>query len=147
MSEFLHRLPEFLGNHPFLAMAFFGVLIALIANESTRWFRGYKELTPAELTRLINSENALVVDVSPSSDYEKGHVPTARNVAMSQFDPEHKDLAKVKDKPVAVICRSGQTSAGAAARLVKAGFTRVYTLAGGTAAWQAADLPLHKGKR
>ena len=147
MSEFLHRLPEFLGNHPYLTMIFFGVLIAVIANESTRWFRGYKELTPAELTRLINGESALVVDVSAPGDFEKGHVPTAKNVAMAQFDPEHKDLAKVKDKPVAVICRNGQTSSGAAARLVKAGFTRVYTLAGGTGAWTAADLPLAKGKR
>jgi rhodanese-related sulfurtransferase len=147
MSEFLHRLPEFLGNHPILSMAFFGVLIAVIANESTRWFRGYKELTPAELTRLMNSENALVVDVSPPADFEKGHVPNAKNVAMSQFDPEHKDLAKVKDRPVAVVCRTGQTSAGAAARLVKAGFTKVFTLAGGTAAWTGADLPLAKGKK
>lgn len=147
MTEFLHRLPEFMGNHPVLSLLFVGIVIAVIANESTRWFRGYKELTPAELTRLINGENALVVDVSPPADYEKGHVPTAKNVAMAQFDPEHKDLGKVKDKPVAVICRSGQTSAGAASRLVKAGFKRVYTLAGGTAAWTAADLPLHKGRK
>ena len=78
-------------------------------------------------------------------DWRQFHAP--KNVAMAQFDPEHKDLGKVKDKPVAVICRSGQTSAGAASRLVKAGFKRVYTLAGGTAAWTAADLPLHKGRK
>lgn len=147
MSEFLHRLPEFIGNHPILSMAFFGVLIAVIASEAGRWFRGYKDVTPAELTRLINGENALVIDVSPPADFEKGHVPTAKNVAMAQFDPEHKDLNKVKDKPVVVICRSGQTSAGAASRLVKAGFKRVYTLGGGTAAWTGADLPLAKGKK
>lgn len=147
MSEFLHRLPEFMGNHPILTMAFFGVLIAVIANESSRWFRGYKELTPAELTRLINAENALVVDVSAPPDFEKGHITSAKNVAMAQFDPEHKDLGKVKEKPVAVVCRNGQTSARAASRLTKAGFKRVYTLAGGVGAWTAADLPLIKGKK
>jgi rhodanese-related sulfurtransferase len=147
MSEFLHHLPEFMGKHPILSMAFFGILIALIVNESSRWFRGYKELTPAELTRLINAENALVVDVSAPADFEKGHITGAKNVAMAQFDPEHKDLGKVKDKPVAVLCRNGQTSARAASRLIKAGFKRVYTLGGGVAAWTAADLPLIKGKK
>lgn len=147
MSEFFQRLPEFMGNHPILSMVFLGILIAVIANESSRWFRGYKELTPAELTRLINGENALVVDVSPPADFEKGHITGARNVAMAQFDPEHKDLGKVKDRPVVVICRSGQTSAGAAARLVKAGFSKVFTLGGGNAAWAAADLPMIKGKK
>lgn len=147
MSDFLQRLPEFIGNHPILSMAFFGILVALIASESGRWFRGYKELTPAELTRLINGDNALVVDVSPPADFEKGHITSAKNVAMAQFDPEHKDLGKVKDRPVVVICRNGQTSAGAATRLTKAGFSKVYILTGGTAAWAAADLPLIKGKK
>lgn len=147
MSEFLQRLPEFIGNHPILSMAFFGLLLAVVIGEAGRLLRGYKELTPAELTRLINGENALVVDVSPQPDFEKGHITGARHVAMSQFDPEHKDLAKVKDRPVVVLCRNGQTSAGAAARLVKAGFAKVYTLAGGVGAWIVADLPLVKGKK
>ena len=146
MSEFLHRLPEFMSNHPIYSVAFVGILIAVIANEATRLGRGYKELTPAQLTNLINRESALLVDVSPQADYEKGHIPTARHVAMSQFDPEHKDLAKVKELPVAVVCRNGQTSAQAASRLVKAGFKKVYTLDGGVAAWTQADLPLAKGR-
>lgn len=147
MSEILQRLPEFLGNHPILSVAFFGILFAVIASEAGRLFRGYKELTPAELTKLINTESALVVDVSSQADFEKGHITGSRHVAMSQFDPENKELAKVKERPVAVVCRNGQTSAGAATRLVKAGFAKVYTLAGGTGAWVAADLPLIKGKK
>ena len=146
MSEFLHRLPEFMGAHPILSVLFVGILIAVIANEATRFGRGFKELTPAQLTQLINRDNALLVDVSPQADFEKGHIPTAKHVAMAQFDPEHKDLAKVKELPVAVVCRSGQTSAQAASRLVKAGFKKVFILGGGTASWTAADLPLAKGK-
>ncbi len=146
MSEFLHRLPEFMGAHPILSVLFVGILVAVIANELTRFGRGFKELTPAQLTQLINRDNALLVDVSSQSDFEKGHIPTAKHVAMAQFDPEHKDLAKVKELPVAVVCRTGQTSAQAASRLVKAGFKKVFVLAGGTASWTAADLPLAKGK-
>ena len=48
--------------------------------------------------------------------------------------------------PVAVVCRTGQTSSDAAKRLHKAGFTRVYWLNDGLNAWIQADLPLTKGR-
>ena len=146
MSDFLHRLPEFLGNHLYLTLGFIGVLVALATTELQRFTRGYKALTPAGLTQLVNRENALLIDVSSLQDFEKGHVPGARHVAMSQFDPENKDLAKARELPVAVYCRNGQTSGQAAQRLVKAGFARVYWLDGGLAAWTEAQLPLAKGR-
>lgn len=146
MSDFLHRLPDFLGNHLYLSLGFVGVLAALLLTEGQRFMRGYKALTPAGLTQLVNRENALLIDVSSQQDFEKGHIPGARHVAMSQFDPENKELAKAKDLPVAVYCRNGQTSGAAAQRLVKAGFGKVYWLDGGLAAWTEAQLPLAKGK-
>jgi rhodanese-related sulfurtransferase len=146
MSDFVHRLPEFLGNHLYLTLGFIGVLLALLTTEVQRFTRGYKALTPAGLTQLVNRENALLIDVSSQQDFEKGHIPGARHVAMSQFDPENKDLAKAKDLPVAIYCKNGQTSGQAAQRLLKAGFTKVYWLDGGLAAWTEAQLPLAKGK-
>lgn len=146
MSDFLHRLPEFLGHHPFLSLGFLGVLIALVANEAQRLMRSYKALTPAGLTQLINRDNALLVDVSSLADFEKGHIPGARHVAMSQFDPESKELAKVRDLPVAIVCKTGQTSAQAAQRLKKAGFSKVFWLEGGIGAWVEAQMPLAKGR-
>ena len=146
MSEILRHLPEFLGNHMLLAMAFVGVLIALLGNEVSRLFRGYKEVTPAGLTQLINRDSPLLVDMSSQQDYESGHIAGARHVPLSQFDPENKDLAKVKELPVALYCKTGTTSSQAAARLVKAGFQRVFWLGGGIGAWRQADLPLTRGK-
>lgn len=143
---FLERLPEFIGNHPILSLAFIGIGVALVANELSRFTRGFKGVSPAELTQLINREDALVIDVSPINDFEKGHIVGSKHVAMSQFDPENKLLAKVRELPVAVVCRSGVQSGQAAKRLVKAGFSRVYSLEGGLAAWQQAELPLAKGK-
>ncbi len=146
MSEFLSRLPEFIGNHPILSFAFIGVLVALVASEFVRLTRGYRLLTPAGLTQLINRENALLFDVSSIQDYEKGHIPGSRHVAMSQFDPESKELAKVRELPVAIVCRSGQTAGMAAKRLVKVGFSQVYLLDGGVRAWTEAQMPLAKGR-
>jgi rhodanese-related sulfurtransferase len=147
MNDVLHKLPEFLGNHLALAALFLVLLLAIIVMEILTLFRKYKELTPAGLTLLINREGPLMVDLSAYADFEKAHVPGSRHVAMSQFDPEHKDLIKAKDVPVVLIDKDGHgASAKAAQRLVKAGFTKVYTLGGGVLAWQQAQLPVAKGK-
>jgi len=139
-------LLAFAGRHQFLSLALVGLTLAILYTEIARLFRGYKALRPAALTALINRDNALVIDLSPVVDFEKGHIPGSRNVLPSQFDPENPSLAKAKALPVVVVCRSGQASADAAKRLKKAGFEHVYWLDGGIAAWQQADLPLVKGR-
>lgn len=140
------QLQAFASSSPLLSTALVGLTVAIIATEVMRLFRGYKALRPAELTTLINRDNALVVDLSASSDFEKGHIAGSRNVAPSQFDPESKLLTAAKQLPVVVVCRNGQESASAAKRLKKAGFEQVSWLDGGVAAWQQADLPLIKGR-
>ncbi|OZB62123.1 MAG: hypothetical protein B7X39_03550 [Lysobacterales bacterium 14-68-21] len=146
MNDFLHKLPTFLGNHLALSALFVILLLALIVTQLMTLLRKFKELTPAGLTLLMNRENPLLVDISPRDSFEKGHIPGAKHVLMSQFDPESKDLAKAKELPVVVICRSGQTAQGAAQRLVKAGFQKVFYLGGGMGAWNQAQLPVVKGK-
>lgn len=145
MNDFLQKLPTFIGNHMALSALFVILLVALVALEFGRLLRKYQELTPAGLTLLINRENPLLVDLSARADYEKAHVPGARHVLPSQFDPEHKDLAKAKELPVVVMDKDGRGADKAAQRLVKAGFTKVYTLGGGVLAWQQAQLPVAKG--
>lgn len=142
----LERLPEFIGNHPMLSLGMAAVTVALIYNEISRFTQGFQSVSPAQLTRLINRQNALLIDVSPLKDFEQGHIPGARHVALSQMDAENPALAKVRTMPVAICCRSGVSSAQAAKRLVKAGFEQVYNLDGGVAAWQRAELPLVSGK-
>ncbi|HEU4814091.1 MAG TPA: rhodanese-like domain-containing protein [Xanthomonadaceae bacterium] len=140
------ELAAFAGRHPLLSLALAGLTAALLWTELSRLARGFKALRPAQLTELINRENALLVDLSPAADFEKGHIAGARNIAPGQFDPEHKQLAKARDLPIVVTCRTGQASMAAAARLRKAGFTRVHWLEGGVAAWQQANLPLVRGR-
>ena len=140
------ELLAFAERHPYLSLALAGLTIALVYNEIARLFRSYKVLQPAGLTALINRENALVVDLSSISEFEKGHIPGSRNVVQSQFDPENKTIANAKSLPVVAVCRTGQASAAAAKRLKQAGFEHVYWLDGGIQAWQQAGLPLVKGR-
>lgn len=139
-------LIAFAAQSPILSSIFVVLTVALVYTEVARLFVGYKTVSPAQLTDLINRESALLVDVSAIAEFEKGHILGAKHVAMSQFDPENKLLAKAKELPVAVVCRTGQSSSEAAKRLHKAGFTRVYWLNDGLNAWIQADLPLTKSR-
>jgi rhodanese-related sulfurtransferase len=142
----LQTLLAFASDHLILSLAFVGLTLALIYNEVARLFSGFKSVTPAQLTSLINRDDALLIDLSAIGDFEKGHIAGAKNLPMSQFGAEHKLLAKARELPVALTCRNGSTSAEAAKRLIKAGFRSVSWLEGGVAAWQQAELPLVKGK-
>ena len=142
----LAELTAFAGRHPLLSLALAGLTVAIIANELAGLFRGYKGLRPAGLTALVNRDNALVVDLRPIGDFEKGHIPGSKNVQMSQFDPENRQLASARSLPVVLVCKTGQTAGNAARRLKKAGFEHVHVLDGGIGAWQQADLPLARGK-
>jgi rhodanese-related sulfurtransferase len=146
MHELLTRLPQFIGHHVLLVAAFIVIILALIALEVSRQFRGFRELTPGALVQMINRGSPLVIDLSAIADYEKGHITGSKHVAPSQFDPENKDLAKARDLQVVTVCRNGVESAKAARRLVRAGFTNVATLGGGIGAWKQAELPLAKGR-
>lgn len=139
-------LMQFAGQNPVLSVLFAGLTLALAYTEIARLFVGYKTVSPAQLTDLINKESALLVDVSAIAEFEKGHILGSKHVAMSQFDPENKLLAKAKELPVAVVCRNGQQSSDAAKRLHKAGFSKVFWLNDGINAWTQADLPLSKGR-
>jgi rhodanese-related sulfurtransferase len=139
-------LTQFAGQNPVLSVLFVGLTLALVYTEIARFFVGYKIVSPAQLTDLINKQSALLIDVSAIAEFEKGHILGSKHVAMSQFDPENKLLAKAKELPVAVVCRTGQQSSDAAKRLHKAGFSKVFWLNDGINAWTQADLPLSKGR-
>jgi rhodanese-related sulfurtransferase len=142
----MNRLLAFAGENQLLVIVFVGLSLAIIYNEFSRLTSGFKPVNPAGLTALINRDDALLVDVSATADFEKGHIAGAKNVQMSQLDADNKILAKVREMPVALVCRTGTTSAEAARKLAKAGFKQVHWLDGGIAAWQQANLPLVKGK-
>ncbi|MFT4257317.1 MAG: rhodanese-like domain-containing protein [Pseudoxanthomonas sp.] len=136
----------FVASSPILWLALAALTVALVFTEIKRLLRGYKSLAPAELTRLINREDALVIDLSAIVDFEKGHIAGSRNAQSGQFGPEHKLAAAARSRPLVLVCRDGNASAGAAAKLKKAGFEQVNWLEGGIAAWRQAELPLVKGR-
>ncbi len=142
----MERLLEFAQQNLLLSLAFAGITLALVVTEVMRLFRGFKGVSPAQLTDLINRDNALVVDLRGQTEFDKGHIIGAKHLLPSQVDPEGKLLAKAKESPVVLVCAAGMTASASAQKLVKAGFKQVSVLDGGIGAWTSAGLPLAKGK-
>ncbi len=103
---------------------------------------GGPSVNTLEATQMINREEALMLDVREQAEYAQAHILNSRGLPLSQIEARIGDLEKFKDKPVIVVCASGNRSSAAAAILRKNGFSRVFNLSGGLAAWQQAGLPL-----
>jgi len=143
----MQRLIEFIGNHPVLAAAFVGLILAWIIWEVMQRFRGFTEISPAALVRMINDDTATLFDLGAIADYSQGHITGAKHMAPSQLDPQSREMEKLKERPIALYCKNGMASPAAATRLVKAGFTQVHVLKGGLQSWLADSLPVVKGKK
>lgn len=142
----MELLLEFIGNHPILAGAFAVVVAAIIATESARLVRRWRELETVAAIRLINREDPLILDASNSTDYARAHILNAVHVPSSQVESGNQRLLKHRDRPVLVYCKNGQLSPQVATRLTKMGFEQVYLLKGGLAQWLADNQPVTRAR-
>jgi rhodanese-related sulfurtransferase len=137
----------FLRTNP-MNMVLLGAVIVsgalLIWPVIVRLMRPGQEVGPSEAVQLMNRRDAVVLDVRDAAEYKSGHITNARHVPESELEARAKDLEKVKSKPIIVSCARGNRSAGVAGRLRKLGFNEVFSLRGGLAAWQQANMPLEK---
>ena len=138
----IDQLFEFVMNHPLLVGAFLLVLIAWIVYETRS--ASSNAVSSTQATQLINREDAVVLDIRESKDFKAGHIAGARNIPQSSLDSRMNELDKVKAQPIIVVCKHGQSSGAAQAKLVKAGFERAMKLRGGMMQWQADGLPVVK---
>ena len=99
-------------------------------------------ISVTEATVLLNREDGIVIDVREASEWMAGHIPHARHMALSQLGGRLAEIDKFKERPIVVCCASGNRSSSACSRLRKAGFQRVFNLAGGIGAWSDAGLPV-----
>lgn len=107
-----------------------------------RRFSGAQEVDVVEAVQLINRRDALVLDVREQHEYEAGHIPNCRHIPLGALGNRIREMEKFKGKPVLVVCRSGNRSAGACGLLRKQGFGEVLALKGGILAWEEAKLPV-----
>ena len=136
---------EFLSNNLLLVMLFLASGVMLVWPEIVKLSGGGgAEVGTLEATRLMNQGASLVLDIRDPKDFATGHLPRARNIPLKELPGRMGEIGKFKEKPVIVTDRS-TTRAGSACRFLRReGFSNVFHLKGGVAAWQQASLPVEK---
>ena len=91
---------------------------------------------------LVADTNVIVLDVRTAAEFAEGHLERAINIDYHQSDFVEKAKATLPlDKKIAVYCRSGRRSAGAAGKLGEDGY-KLVNLKGGIIAWKEANMPV-----
>lgn len=140
----MDKLIEFATNHIILVSLLAAITVMLLWNLFGGALSGIKQLSPAEVTRLMNRENAVLLDVRNANEYKNGHILNSINVPDAELATRLESLGKYKDKAVITYCEFGNNSVKVARTLKTAGFEQVYSLKGGIGTWRNASLPLTK---
>lgn len=145
-QDFLIQALQFAQNHPILVVGWIALFVMTIYFFYQDATRPYKLLTNEEAVRLMNAEDAVIVDLRPLEEFERGHIVNSLNVLPEEIK-ENKlgKLEKEKVKPVIVVDQMGINGlplGKAAHQLAKLGFAQVYALKDGLAGWRGANLPL-----
>jgi len=141
----MEQLIAFAGNHPMLSTAWVVIFVLIIAISIKIKMSPIKQISPQELTFLVNREDGLVVDIRAEKEFKAGHILDACHLSNEKVTKnDFANLEKHKDKPIIVVCAAGMTAAKASEQLLKAGFGKVSLLKGGMNAWVNAGLPVAK---
>lgn len=104
-----------------------------------------QEITLEQFTALKAADDKfMLIDVREDSEWQAGRVPGAVHISRGVLEFQIEAKVPQKDSKVVLYCRSGARAALAADSLQKLGYTKVYSLAGGFAAYQKAGLPTEK---
>jgi rhodanese-related sulfurtransferase len=139
----MDRILEFASHHPWLATATVVLVAVILVYEMRARSESLLSVSPQELIRLMN-QGALVLDLRPTEQYQAGHLNGARQMSGEQILSAGDTLKKHKEKTVVVYDDSGSLGGAAVRQLAAQGFTRVFALRGGLAAWRADNLPLSR---
>ncbi len=98
-------------------------------------------LTVNELyDQLQETNDYVLLDVRTPGEYEyDGHIEGSRLLPLQVLGQRLNELPT--DRPIVIVCRSGNRSYVACEQLMRIGFDNVINLSGGMIAWKLAGLP------
>jgi len=107
-------------------------------------------IKPHEFMKFCKAGNKIdLIDVRTPVEFREIHVEIARNVPLDQLDAAALLQSRngSTDEPLYVICRSGNRGQMACEKLLRAGFTHVVNIEGGTLACVEAGFSMVRGKK
>ncbi len=88
-------------------------------------------------------QGAFLLDVREPDEWNDTHIPNSTLIPLSELPQRLNELPR--EQEIVVVCRTGRRSAEGRDILLKAGFKKVTSLAGGLVAWKEAGYPVTSG--
>ena len=86
------------------------------------------------LAKLNEGEKIEIIDVREDDEWESGHIPQAKHIALGTLPVRHTELDS--DQLTLIVCRSGGRSARACEYLMGLGYNKVINMSGGMLEWE-----------
>jgi hydroxyacylglutathione hydrolase len=87
-------------------------------------------------------DDFMILDTREDNEWQNGHVEGAYHIYVGQLE---KRLSEVpRDKPIAVMCKTGHRASLAASILLRAGYKNIFNVLGSIMAWTANGFPIVK---
>ena len=129
-------------SEQWVLVSVFMVLIYLFAiNER---IKSGKPISPHVVTRMINADEAVLVDIRDAKEFKAGHIAGAINIPHLKLMDRLAELETHRDKAIIVADKVGQQSGAVGRKLQQKEFS-VLRLTGGMMEWQNQKLPVVKG--
>ena len=100
-----------------------------------------RELT-VEGARVRMDKGATLIDVREDNEFAAGHAAGARHMGRGVIERDIVQTVPDKSAELILYCGGGYRCALAADNLQRMGYTNVWSMQGGWAAWQEADAPV-----
>ena len=137
----MDRIFEFITNHWELVGIWTAFLAALLWDNNRR---SGQSVSPTQATFMINKEDALVLDIRDQKEFNAGHLASAINIPYAKLASRLDELTTHKERPIILVCKSGQTVGVAGKMLREKGFNAM-RLSGGMMEWTNQNLPVIRG--
>ncbi len=134
----MEQVFEFISNNWMLASVW-GVFLAAFLWDNNR--RSGASISSAQATQMINKQDAMVLDIRDKKDFDTGHLANALNIPYASLADRMSELESAKERPIVLVCKSGQSVGMAGKTLKQKGF-EVFRLSGGMMEWTNQNLPV-----
>lgn len=120
-----------------------------LANGIESWYKESLPLaklnlvTVQDLNGMLSSrKDIFILDVRRQNEWNEGHIERSTRIYLGKLQSETGKLPR--NKPIFVICKTGNRSSFGASILLKEGFDQVFNVLGGIDAWKKAAYSLVK---
>jgi rhodanese-related sulfurtransferase len=139
----MEQLITFAGNNGMLSAIWVALVVMIIVTTIKMKMSPIKQISPQELTFLMNKEQGVTLDIRKEKEYKTAHILDAVSLSNEKITENgFNTLEKYKDKPIIVVCAAGMSAVPVANKLYKSGFSKVSVLKGGMNSWTSAGLPV-----